>query len=99
MSKEVTANSQAVLEFSIDEGRDFLNHSLPDDVTANAQEIAWRISSTFHGFPLALGQIAGYIRTSGCSLEDFVRMYEDKKNAIALIALPVKGYHSNIATV
>ncbi|TAQ85801.1 hypothetical protein B7494_g5858 [Chlorociboria aeruginascens] len=99
MSAEVATSGQAVLEFSIEEGRDFLNYSLPSQVTANAQDIAWNISATFHGFALALGQIAGYIRTSGCSLQDFVRMYENRKNTTALTALPVKDYHSNLATV
>ena len=53
----------------------------------------------FQGYPLALGQVAGFIRTYGCSLQDFLKIYEDKKSSSTVSELPVKEYHANLATV
>lgn len=99
MSENLTRNYHQVLEFSIDEGCEFLRHSLPGYINPNAGTDLRRLSETFHGYPLALGQIAGFIRTNGCSLQDFLKIYEDKKSSSAITSQPVKDYHANLATV
>ena len=99
ISENLTRNSYQVLEFSVDEGCGFLRSALPAIVRVNAEDDLRRICEMFHGYPLALGQIAGFIRTYGCSLHDFLNIYEDQKNSNAISKFAVKDYHANLMTV
>ena len=99
LSKNLTRNNYQVLEFSVEEGCGFLRSALPRNLTINAADDLKRVSETFHGYPLALGQIAGFVQTYGCSISDFLKFYEDKKNPADILNLPVKDYHANLATV
>ena len=99
MSEDWTLNRHQVLEFSIEEGCGFLRKSLPDVVAASADHDLVQVSTMFQGYPLALGQVAGFIGTYGCSLHDFLKIYEDKKSSSAIAELPVKDYHANLTTV
>lgn len=40
------------------------------------------ISYTFHGYPLALAQAAGFIRIGGCPPAEFPTIIHDKKNSM-----------------
>ncbi|KAL8847101.1 MAG: hypothetical protein Q9221_007850 [Calogaya cf. arnoldii] len=99
ISEDLTRNSYQVLEFSVEEGCGYLRSALPSSVTTNAEDDLRRVSETFHGYPLALGQIAGFVRTYGCSLHDFLNIYEDKKNSTTISEFAVKDYHANLTTV
>ena len=101
MSEELSANAVIVPEFSVYEGCEFLSSLLPDEVMSNTknQAILKDISYTFHGFPLALAQAAGFIRTGGCPLADFLAIINDKKSSAAIASLPVSDYHATTLTV
>ncbi|QYT04349.1 NB-ARC domain-containing protein [Trichoderma simmonsii] len=67
-----------------DEGRDLLVVSIKE-MGQNSIEIdadaAFRLSMVLGGLPLALAQIAGYISTIGCSVEEFLEMFEETQHS------------------
>lgn len=99
MSEDWTLKRHQVLEFAIQEGCGFLRNALPDAIAINEEHLLEEISTMFQGYPLALGQVAGFIRTYGCSLRSFLGIYQDKKSSSAITKLSVKDYHANLATV
>ncbi|KAM7187759.1 hypothetical protein V8F20_010816 [Naviculisporaceae sp. PSN 640] len=58
-----------------------------------------KISTTFHGYALALTQAAAFIRNGGCALADFLGIFRDKKHSNAIASIPVKDYHATLFTV
>lgn len=44
-------------------------------------DAAFRLSMVLGGLPLALAQIAGYISTIGCSVEEFLEMFEETQHS------------------
>lgn len=100
-TEEVTTSRVIVPEFSVSEGSEFLSSLLPDGVISNPESraILKDISYTFHGYPLALAQAAGFIRTGGCSLAEFLTTIHDKRNSTAIASIPVSDYHATLLTV
>ncbi|KAL9012803.1 MAG: hypothetical protein Q9173_002454, partial [Seirophora scorigena] len=90
--------TQIALEYTY---RHLDDYKLPDEVKTDPdhQAILKDISYTSHGFPLALAQVAGFIRTGGRPLADFLTMIHDKKNSAAIASLPVSNYHATSLTV
>lgn len=100
-TEEITANRVIVPEFSLSEGCDFLSSLLPDRVMSNPgnRAILQDISDTFHGYPLALAQAAGFIRTGGCPLADFLKIIQDRKSSTIVASMPISDYHATLLTV
>jgi hypothetical protein len=97
-----TVNEGVVVpEFSIDEGCDFLGSLLPkidvQDPETRAQ--LQGISTAFHGYPLALAQAAAFIRNDGCALDEFLTIFQDKKQSNAISSIPIDDYHATLFTV
>lgn len=99
ISEDLTPNNYQILEFSDEEGCGFLRSSLSTSVTVNAEGELRRINETFHGYPLALAVVAGFIRTYKCSLHEFWKIYEDNQSSTAISNLAIKDYHANLSTV
>jgi len=98
---EVVGDGVIVSEFSIREGCDFLSSLLPNANMSNPENRAMleAISTVFHGYPLALAQAAAFIRNGGCSLAEFLGIFQDKKHSNAIVSIPVEDYHSTLFTV
>ena len=98
-SGEWTRNSHQVLDFSITEGCEFLRLSLSDPVPVDIEKDLRKISDCVHGYPLALSQIAGFIRTNSCSMHDFWTLFHDKRRSVTISTYQVQAYDANLATV
>ena len=98
---ELVQDSVIVPEFSMREGCDFLSSLLRDvDISDSGNMVILEnISTTFHGYPLALGQAAAFIRSGGCSLDEFLSVFQDKKHSQAIASIPVADYHATLSTV
>lgn len=100
-SEEASGHGVLVQEFSIEEGCEFLNSMLVGMDMANAETrtVLAKINTAFHGYPLALAQVAAFIRNGGCSLAEFLDIFQDKKNSKAISSIPVDDYHTTLSTV
>ncbi|KAK3683303.1 P-loop containing nucleoside triphosphate hydrolase protein [Podospora appendiculata] len=98
---EVIGDGVIVPEFTIQEGCSFLGTLLPDVDMSNPRTMATLedISTTFHGYPLALAQAAAFIRNGGCSLSSFLGIFRDKRHSNAIASIPVEDYHATLFTV
>ncbi|KAF1963705.1 hypothetical protein CC80DRAFT_588059 [Byssothecium circinans] len=96
-AEDICTNGTMVPEFSRAEGRDFLRSLLPAGVCATfeSEHILEDISDVFHGYPLALAQIAGFIKSGGCSLEDFLAKFRDTITSGTIAAFPVADYKAS----
>ena len=74
---ELVRDSVIVLEFFIREGCDFLSSLLRDvDIfDSGNMVILENISTTFHGYLLALGQAVAFIWSGGCFLDEFLSVF------------------------
>lgn len=100
-TREVVGYGEVVPEFSIREGSDFLAlliHTGDMFDTKNRSTLE-EISTTFHGYPLALAQAAGFIRHGGCSIYEFLSIFRDEKHSSAIASIPVEDYHATLFTV
>jgi tetratricopeptide (TPR) repeat protein len=90
-----------VQDFDLDEGCDFLASLLPDinKDAAHVRPHLEQICGLVQGYPLVLSQVAGFIRTGGCSLGNFIAIFNDKKASAEILSLPVPDYHATFATV
>ena len=98
-SEAWTCKGHQVLDFSISEGCDFLRASLSILYPAEEDRNLYEISKSVHGYPLALGQIAGFIRTYKCSMHDFWFLFRDKRRSAAISTYQLTAYRANLATV
>lgn len=99
ISEDLTRNSYEVLDFSVEEGCGFLRSSLSANVTVNAEGELRRISETFCGYPLALAQAAGFIRTYKCSLHEFWEIHEDNKSSTAISNPAIKATLNTVGDI
>jgi hypothetical protein len=88
----------------VEEGAKFLESSISssDNKAVDSEEkknALLRISRIFHGYPLALAQVAGFIVSGGATVLTFERLLQDQKHSSAIAALPVDDYHASLATV
>ena len=97
LSEEIASHHSEVTEFTTDEGCNFLTHSLRSSFLTINRDKARQISAMFHGFPLALGVIAGYIRSKGCSLDDFINICQ--KRTPRFLEFAIHDYHANLNNV
>ncbi|KAK3361282.1 P-loop containing nucleoside triphosphate hydrolase protein [Lasiosphaeria ovina] len=100
----VVRDGVIVPEFSIEEGCDFLSSLLQNanvmfNYSSQTRALLEEISTAFHGYPLALAQAAAFIRNGGCSLSDFLGIFQDKKHSSAIASIPVEDYHATLFTV
>ncbi|KAI1842360.1 hypothetical protein JX265_001792 [Neoarthrinium moseri] len=98
---EVLGDRLVVPEFSISEGCKFLSSLLPgiDESKPENKASLESISTTFHGYPLALAQAAAFIRNGGCPLTDFLNIFRNQRHSNAIAAIPVSNYHATLFTV
>jgi len=90
-----------VQDFELNEGCDFLASLLPD-INKDASHVRphlEQICGLVQGYPLVLSQVAGFIRTGGCSLADFISIFKDKKASSEILSQPVPDYHATFSTV
>jgi len=98
---DIFVESTAVPEFSRAEGRKFLQSVLSSTsyATPESERILEEISDTFHGYPLALAQIAGFIKSGGCSLDQFLGKFRDVGSAGTIASIPLADYPDTLSTV
>ena len=98
-SEDLTLNNHQVLDFSFEEGCGFLLSSLPTIINTSVGDSVRQTIEIFNGYPLALAVIAGLVRTSGCSLLEFLNIYKNKKYSKDISRLRTEHYHADLATV
>ncbi|KAI0593543.1 hypothetical protein F4775DRAFT_586742 [Biscogniauxia sp. FL1348] len=98
---DVVGDGLIVPEFSIREGCDFLSTLLPnvDKSEPKNRVLLEEISTSFHGYPLALAQAAAFIRNGGCPLSEFLTIFKNQKHSNAIASIPVDDYHATLFTV
>ncbi|KAI1378988.1 hypothetical protein F4677DRAFT_410252 [Hypoxylon crocopeplum] len=100
-SEDYAKDTALVTDFNVEDGRDFLATHLPD-LDPNSEQnarILTDISKFSHGFPLALSQIAAFIRSGGYSLDQFIEIYENKRENSRIFTHPIPDYHATLSTV
>ncbi|KAF9882504.1 hypothetical protein CkaCkLH20_00540 [Colletotrichum karsti] len=71
---------------SVDHGREFLLTSIHPRVRIEDlhededYELAAKTISMLNGLPLAISMVVGYVKESGCSLGDFLEMWDEKES-------------------
>ncbi|KAI0859127.1 hypothetical protein F4860DRAFT_483967 [Xylaria cubensis] len=100
-SLEAIGDGLTVPEFSIREGCNFLSSMLPDvdRLEPDNQAVLEEISTTFHGYPLALAQAAAFIRNGGSSLTEFPNIFRNRKHSVVIASIPIDDYHATLFTV
>ena len=101
-SGDFAKDTLLVSDLSMEEAKGFLTAHLNRLDLANDEgntELLWKICKLVHGYPLALGHIAAFIRKGGHSLARFIQMFQDKTVSSKIFELQVHDYHATWSTI
>ncbi|RFU32291.1 hypothetical protein B7463_g4032, partial [Scytalidium lignicola] len=94
-------------EMNMEESRRMLIQGIRSDLRNERIRLhpEWRVAgeiASLAGLPLAISQIAGYVKTSGCSLTDFMELWNEwRRNTpmIRTVAGPAASSYSALETI
>lgn len=98
-SMEITVEGVEVEKFSADDSCLFLRSLLSPSLCQESNDDILTICSMFDGLPLAIAHVAGFIRTRGCSLGEFLRIHISNSQSTAATTTPLHGYSKTLDTV
>jgi NB-ARC domain len=79
MSKEAFPNYALVSEFTAREGYEFLEKNLPLRSSQNGGKALKEIVALTGGLPIALNQVAAFMRSRDCGTRDFLERYHSRR--------------------
>jgi NB-ARC domain len=79
MSKEGFPNYALVSEFTAREGYEFLEKNLPSRSYRNGRKALKEIVALTGGLPIALNQVAAFMRSRDCGTWDFLERYHSRR--------------------
>src|SRR6266550_7852393 len=81
--KRLVLDSVNVLAMEEDEAVTlFLKSAMLDGTSDDVRNVAKKLVLELSGIPLALDQAGAYIHRSGCSIDDYLRLYQKNKNKL-----------------
>lgn len=90
-----------VSAFSVEQGAAFMDSLVPHTSEQGPDryraEACQRISTIFHGYPLALSQVAGFILSGACTLHNFESLLQEVQTVEALENLSLDSSSMNVA--